>query len=550
LDHLLIFIERDIEGKFRKLYIMNYKPNSLTRTFIIILRLLVGGHLFFQGMIKLVSPTWTSLYYLENSSGIFHRISTYETFVSVINVINIWALILAGTALVIGIFEKMAARIGILLLSMYYLAYPPINLLKYNVSGEGQAFIVNATLIEIAVLVVLLLLPTGKYFGLSHLFRKKERNADGTEDEPLGQDGEDNPLKRRELLKSLGTIPVLGLFGFPFMQRRIYENIDSVTGASSTVLRENFRKDYMRLKNLDLDSEAHVLAARQKMPYGMIGDLKISRMISGSNLISMNMHPRDLDYVVSLAQNYNTEDRVLMTMKKMEEHGVNAIVLKNHNFKQFDLKKYWTEWGGKMKWIADPITSDFDKFEPLLVEHLELGASAAYIWGGSSDIWFHEGNQDYIAKALEIIKSYNIPAGIGAHQNGPIAFALKENLKPDFIFKTFHKSDYWSAHPSENYSYMEMYEAKSPEHNRYHDNLWCQHPEEMAEMIRNSDIPWIAFKTMAAGAIKPREGFDYAFENGADFLCVGMFDFQVEEDMAIFKDSYNASINRPRPWMG
>ncbi|MBE0654815.1 MAG: hypothetical protein IH594_13520 [Bacteroidales bacterium] len=239
-----------------------------------------------------------------------------------------------------------------------------------------------------------------------------------------------------------------------------------------------------------------------------------------------------------------------MTMKKMEEQGVNAIVLKDHNFKQFNLKRYWSEWGGKMVWIADPITTEIDKFEKILVDHLELGASAAYIWGGSSDIWYHRGEYDNIVRALEIIKSYRIPAGIGAHRNEPIAFALKENLQPDFFFKTFHKDNYWSAHPRENYEYMEMYEPNSPDHNKYHDNLWCQHPEEMAEMMQNSDIPWIAFKVMAAGAISPKEGFDFAFQNGADFICAGMFDFQVDEDIRLFRESYAEAGNRQRPWMG
>ena len=42
--------------------------------------------------------------------------------------------------------------------------------------------------------------------------------------------------------------------------------------------------------------------------------------------------------------------------------------------------------------------------------------------------------------------------------------------------------------------------------------------------------PWIAFKTLAAGAIHPRQAFKFAFEGGADFICVGMFDFQVREN--------------------
>ena len=52
-----------------------------------------------------------------------------------------------------------------------------------------------------------------------------------------------------------------------------------------------------------------------------------------------------------------------------------------------------------------------------------------------------------------------------------------------------------------------------------------------------------------AGAIPPRNGFVYAFENGADFICVGMFDYQVTEDAQIVSDLFSKKIDRQRPWM-
>jgi hypothetical protein len=61
-------------------------------------------------------------------------------------------------------------------------------------------------------------------------------------------------------------------------------------------------------------------------------------------------------------------------------------------------------------------------------------------------------------------------------------------------------------------------------------------------------MQWIAFKVLAAGAIHPREGFKFAFDNGADFICVGMFDFQVRENVIIAKDAVARARDRQRSW--
>ncbi|MEK7996860.1 MAG: hypothetical protein AAB403_23900, partial [Planctomycetota bacterium] len=192
-------------------------------------------------------------------------------------------------------------------------------------------------------------------------------------------------LNRRKMLAAMGTLPLLGTTSCTLSKAKPQERVDAMTAATPII--ESDRKEYARLKSLDPD-DPQVAATQKKMPVGKIGNLSIGRLISGSNLISMNMHARDLDYVTALAAHYNTEERVFMTLKKCEEYGANTVVLKNHNFKQFKLSRYWDEWGGKMKWIADVITTDINAYEKLLVEHLELGASAAYLWGGASDTWY------------------------------------------------------------------------------------------------------------------------------------------------------------------
>jgi hypothetical protein len=90
------------------------------------------------------------------------------------------------------------------------------------------------------------------------------------------------------------------------------------------------------------------------------------------------------------------------------------------------------------------------------------------------------------------------------------------------------------------------------DHNLSHDNMWCSDAKETIEFMAKQEKPWIAYKVLAAGAIHPRNAFQWIFENGADFICVGMFDFQIVEDTDIAADALNAvaQMKRARPWMG
>ena len=351
---------------------------------------------------------------------------------------------------------------------------------------------------------------------------------------------------RRELLKTIGSLPVIGSLLSQSAKGKSEDKVDAVTGP--TFITRSDKQEYARLKNLDLN-DPKIVATQKKMPVGKIGNLTLGRLISGSNLISMNMHARDLDYVSALAANYNTEERIFMTLKLCEEYGINSVVLKNHNFKQFRLSKYWDEWGGKMKWLADVITTDINNYERLLVEHLELGASGAYLWGGASDIWYYNKKKDNIIKAFEIMKKYDIPVGICAHRIEPIMFCEKEGIVPDFYMKTLHHDSYWSAHPKTNRRFIEMFEKDSPKHAEYHDNMFCHNHEETVAFMQDVKVPWIAFKVLAAGAIGAREGLKFAFESGADFVCLGMFDFQVKQDVQISLKAIAESKNRKRPWI-
>jgi len=63
---------------------------------------------------------------------------------------------------------------GIILLSTYYLAYPPFPGLAFDLPVEGSYWIVNKNLVEIAALLVLYLFPSSHITGIDmYLTRKK-----------------------------------------------------------------------------------------------------------------------------------------------------------------------------------------------------------------------------------------------------------------------------------------------------------------------------------------------------------------------------------------
>ena len=73
-------------------------------------------------------------------------------------------------------------------------------------------------------------------------------------------------------------------------------------------------------------------------------------------------------------------------------------------------------------------------------------------------------------------------------------------------------------------------------------------PEEIESYMKDIGKPWIGFKVLGAGRDQPEEGFSHAFVRGADFICVGMFDWQVRDDVALVKDILDRGIERQRRW--
>lgn len=522
-----------------------HSSNQVLVWFLTIVRIVIGWHFLYEGLSKLFSAGWSSAPYLAGSKWIFaplfHSMAGNSTIIGLVDFLNIWGLILVGLGLMFGIFSRWASAGGALMLLFYFVAYPPVPGYMFGVPVEGNYLWVNRNLIEFFVLASFIFLDPMYLFGLDRLYSKwkEEKARKPIPDVPAD---EKRSLERREVIKNLISVPAIGLFAYALYKKRKWDS---------------FEEKLLKVQGIDANSSATLL----KFNYSTLKDLKgqvpkggisytdkngkpaifeLSRLIMGGNLIGGWAHSRDLIYVSKLVKTYHTDEKVLQTLALGERCGMNALITNPQIGRVF--QKYKHELGGKMKLISDcGIALDFQKG---IAMSLAVDADALYCQGEITDRWSEEKWDDplkrtvdqrmeLIRKGIEEIRSNGKPAGIGAHRIEAIKACVDHGIKPDFWVKTCHSHNYWSAQPG------------AP----WQDNMFDYDPEETIRFMGTLKEPWIAFKVLAAGAITPEVGLNYAFSNGADFVCLGMYDFQIVEDVNIALNAFSKSQVRQRPWI-
>lgn len=273
---------------------------------------------------------------------------------------------------------------------------------------------------------------------------------------------------------------------------------------------------------------------------GRIGSVKVSRLICGGNLISGYAHSRDLIYVSELLKHYFTDERVMDTWALCEEHGVNTMIAYPGDPHCIEVYRKYRAKGGKIQYLAQ-IDPDPQNLRAAVRDAVDAGAVGAFLVGNTGDKWARNGAVRRIGEVVGLIKEAGLIAGVAGHELRTPQAVEQGGIAPDFYVKTLHDQSYWSKQqPGQDREVIDNYGI---------DNYWCRDPHSVIGYMSEINRPWIAYKVLAAGAIPPKHGFQYAFQNGADFAAVGMFDFQVAEDVAIANEVLAGTLSRERPWL-
>lgn len=288
---------------------------------------------------------------------------------------------------------------------------------------------------------------------------------------------------------------------------------------------------------------ANPAPAQPGLPTGMLGKARISRVLLGGNLISGFVHSRDLRYVAQLFHAYATPEKILDTLALAEQQGINTVFETGGEFVQ----RYNKERGGHMQFIPH-IEVTADQTEAALRDHIkrqvDTGAVALYTWGVASDVLVQAGQRARLARAVELAKAHGLPVGVGSHSLSVPKECERLKAPVDFYVKTLHRDNYPSATPRERRKDFMWLTGEGG----FYDNIWCIDADETVAFMKTVAKPWIGFKVLAAGAIAPADGFSYAFSSGADFIAVGMFDFQIKENCEIARRVIEENKQRARPW--
>ena len=242
------------------------------------------------------------------------------------------------------------------------------------------------------------------------------------------------------------------------------------------------------------------------MQMAKLGDHQISRLICAGNPFGGYAHGGGLAYLGRLFREYFTDEKIAETLQLCTANGINTTLIEIEDNILRSLDLYERRMGHRIQWICQ-IPPDRKRLG--LIKHVKQQiqiavdnkAICAFLQGGATENVFAQNETEQLRELIALMKEKGIVAGLCSHHGDIIEKAEELGLGAEFYMMTLNKVGYC-----------------------------CDDPEAAKRAMKSINKPFINFKVLGAGRDKPESGFTNAFEAGATFIAVGMFDFQVKEN--------------------
>ena len=245
------------------------------------------------------------------------------------------------------------------------------------------------------------------------------------------------------------------------------------------------------------------------MQMAKLGDHQVSRLICAGNPFGGYAHGGDLAYLDRLFREYFTDDKIAETLQLCARNGINTALIETEDNILRSLDLYERRMGHRIQWICQ-IPPDRKNLGVMkhIKQQIQIAADneaiCAFIQGAATESMFEQNMTEELRELIVLVKEKGMIAGICSHHAAIIERAEELDLGAEFYMMTLNRVGYC-----------------------------CDDPEAAKRAMKNISKPFINFKVLGAGRDDPESGFRNAFDAGATFIAVGMFDFQVKENVEL-----------------
>jgi hypothetical protein len=258
------------------------------------------------------------------------------------------------------------------------------------------------------------------------------------------------------------------------------------------------------------------------MDYTTIGDLRLSRLLLGSNPFSGFSH-QGLERDERMVRHYSVA-RIKQALFEAERLGISGLVART-DFHVMRMLVEYRDDGGKLQWLAQTCPEVGDA-EACARRAARGGAVACHIHGGVMDQLVAQGRGAEAAGAIALIRSLGMKAGIAGHV--PAVFQWAEaHLDVDYYLCCYYNPTPRANDPEHVHGAVEEY--------RDDDR------RAMTDLVQTLSRPVIHYKILAAGRNDPAEAFAYCRSRMRehDLACIGVFTgddpHMLETDVRLFE---------------